>query len=1054
MGKTSGEIIKIPMGLQWLNGKADTWPTTGGDTSKEGRNAAFKAAQAVLRPPNTNNNSSKNYYGPNNGPPSNGQGFHGNQNSNGRGGKGRGGGRKGGRGNGKGKPCLSCLCTDAQSLHILAHDSNKHTIPVCITQEGVEIKLEALIDTGALQGNYISHQRAEYLKGLGFVHNDIRIRVCAAYNDCQLSTESLTLYVIFNFNNIKHKAFECILNFSVLKSIQYDLIIGRIDIRKYNIWQQTEHTYDMMDTVVNNNDYIDENTKCTKLVPVHTSKTAMITDQTYESVASIESTSLKRKCIFENIHDQRVQVLNSTQEETLHQSTLATANDMAVDIKEVEHCATEIMSNDRPLSQNFPYTAESCQGRACNSEACVCYKSLDLGKTDTNRLLNLVVKDHLEREPKCMHEAYHGAHESDAQLALDWCYDTSSERLHALSESSFSGGTVHSAVVYTTEIGAKPTVSRAHISEFIHFEDEAQGIETSASDLPDYQWSKNSPDLRSRGHGTTRLSHDNEMEELQTTTQTNPRDFLEAMRKETCYIPTKIFGSKELQVRIRAVCQKHIKCFNTKLGADCALVRPMTIDVDESKWCVRSNMGPPRLQTLEKQGVIETMCLEMLKYGIISISTAEYYSQVHLTPKPVHGAPEGKLSEDIFICPNCKDFDIASKDIPNDKLCPKCKLKLKVKQYTDNYAEQLPDYKSPSNISEKAKTGWRFCIDFRKFNECSKGIGNTIPNIRHMLQRVGQKRPKCMGKLDLTSGYHQAPLAKESRRFTAFITHMGVFEWNRVVMGQKGAGAWFQSILATVVLLGILYIICELYIDDLLIFGKTDDEFVENLDTVLGRMVKYNITVNPDKCELGLRELEFVGHVVNENGLTHTREKIDKILQIPPPTLGKDLKSFLGVAIWVCDHIQNYSTIVRPLHLMMKNYSRERRLVWTQEARDAFEELKTAINNCTLLYFIDEVSEIKLYTDASDFGVGGYLCQLIKEKELPIAFVSHSLSEQEINWSTIEKECYAIVFCLAKLNYLLDGRRFTLKTDHKNLTFMDADTNPKSQTLENWNPTL
>ena len=300
-----------------------------------------------------------------------------------------------------------------------------------------------------------------------------------------------------------------------------------------------------------------------------------------------------------------------------------------------------------------------------------------------------------------------------------------------------------------------------------------------------------------------------------------------------------------------------------------------------------------------------------------------------------------------------------------------------------------------------------------------------------------------MGKLDLTSGYHQEPLAKESRAYTAFITHLGVFEWNRVVMGQKGAGPWFQSILAMVVLLGLIYTICELYIYDLLVFSKSEDEFVENLDTVLGRLVAHNITVNPDKCELGVNELEFVGHVINEKGLGHTREKIDKILQIPPPTLGKDLKSFLGVAIWVCDHIPNYSTIVRPLHQMLKNYSRERRLVWTQEARDAFEELKTAINNCTLLYFIDDISEIKLYTDASDFGIGGYLCQIIEEKEVPIAFVSHSLSEQEINWSTIEKECYAIVFCLDKLNYLLDGHRFTLKTDHKNLTFMDADKNPK-----------
>ena len=96
-----------------------------------------------------------------------------------------------------------------------------------------------------------------------------------------------------------------------------------------------------------------------------------------------------------------------------------------------------------------------------------------------------------------------------------------------------------------------------------------------------------------------------------------------------------------------------------------------------------------------------------------------------------------------------------------------------------------------------------------------------------------------------------------------------------------------------------------------------------------------------------------------------------------------------------------------------------------------------------MLYFIDDVNEIKLYTDASDFGIGGYLCQIIDGKEVPIAFISKSLSEQEINWSTIEKECYAIVYCLNKLNYLLSNRKFVLKTDHLNLTFMDADTNPK-----------
>ena len=79
---------------------------------------------------------------------------------------------------------------------------------------------------------------------------------------------------------------------------------------------------------------------------------------------------------------------------------------------------------------------------------------------------------------------------------------------------------------------------------------------------------------------------------------------------------------------------------------------------------------------------------------------------------------------------------------------------------------------------------------------------------------------------------------------------------------------------------------------------------------------------------------------------------------------------------------------------MLKAYKRDRKLVWTEEARVAFEAIKEAINNCTLLYFIDDISPIELYTDASDFGIGGYLCQIKDGKEFPIAFVSHGLSEQ------------------------------------------------------------
>ena len=163
---------------------------------------------------------------------------------------------------------------------------------------------------------------------------------------------------------------------------------------------------------------------------------------------------------------------------------------------------------------------------------------------------------------------------------------------------------------------------------------------------------------------------------------------------------------------------------------------------------------------------------------MISTSKAEHYSQVHLTPKPVALKNDG---------------------VPDS---------LKTGESERPIEYDSAHEKRPSNISMKSSQGWRFCIDFRALNLCSVGMGWPIPNIRHMLQRLGAKKPRIFGKLDFTSGYFQAPLAVASRIFTAFTTHAGMFEFNRAAMGLKGAGPWFQSVLAAIVLVGLMYAIC------------------------------------------------------------------------------------------------------------------------------------------------------------------------------------------------------------------------------------------------------
>ena len=549
---------------------------------------------------------------------------------------------------------------------------------------------------------------------------------------------------------------------------------------------------------------------------------------------------------------------------------------------------------------------------------------------------------------------------------------------------------------YAAPLNRKPKtaeLNRTHISEFFHYEEEADGIETVGSDLPLYQW-----DWEARQPTLVGLHRDSN-ENKQKPSQSRKA----VASKPTSYIPTQIEGSPKFIQDIQNVCMRHLKVFNTCLSPLPADIPPMKLDVDVKKWRVQANRGPPRLNTPSKQEEIRKQLDKMLPNEVVQVSQAEYYSQVHLTPKPVHSLAE------------VHPLDKSSSE-PMDATIP---------------------------LAVQIAVGWRFCVDFRNLNMACAGMSWPIPNILQMLRRLGAHKPKFFGKLDLTSGYHQAPLAVDSRVYTAFMTFMGVYEWCRVPMGLKGAPSYFQGILSSVVLSGLIYTICELYIDDLIVHAQTEKEFCERLEQVLIRLEKHRITVNPDKCLLGMTEVEYVGHTINAQGLTFTREKIDKVLQISAPVLGKDLKSFLGVAVYFIDHIQNYATIVRPLHQMLLDYDRNRKLVWSEDGRVAFHQIKEAINNCTTLFFIDDHSPITLTTDASDFGIGGYLSQMVDGVERPIAFVSHGLSQQETRWSTIEKECYAIVYTLDKLNYLLGDRRFTLKTDHKNLTFLDADANAK-----------
>jgi len=343
---------------------------------------------------------------------------------------------------------------------------------------------------------------------------------------------------------------------------------------------------------------------------------------------------------------------------------------------------------------------------------------------------------------------------------------------------------------------------------------------------------------------------------------------------------------------------------------------------------------------------------------------------------------------------------------------------------------------------KKDKDETRFCNDFRALNDATDSAHWPIPNISQMLQRLGKKKAKYYAVLDLTQGFFQVAVAEESKEYLAFNTHMGLYQWKRVPMGTKGAPSHFQRVIAQEVLTNLIYHQCELYIDDVLVFGETEEEFLNNVEAVLTRFEEFNISLKPSKCKFGLSEIEYVGHLIDKDGLTFTKEKLAKVAIVEKPVTTKQLKSFLGLANVFREHVQDHSLISRVLsekHLV--GYQKNKRVVikWDEESDRAFNTLKDKINNIPKLFFINDHDPVILETDASDLGWGAHLYQVVEGTNRPIAFLSESFRGSQVNWSTFEKECYAGYKSFQKLGYLLRDAKFTWRTDHDNITKMNGE---------------
>jgi len=345
------------------------------------------------------------------------------------------------------------------------------------------------------------------------------------------------------------------------------------------------------------------------------------------------------------------------------------------------------------------------------------------------------------------------------------------------------------------------------------------------------------------------------------------------------------------------------------------------------------------------------------------------------------------------------------------------------------------------NLDSNGKPKLRICVDFRKLNEVTENEAYGLPNLVEILDSLGSSN--YFSTLDLASGYHQIRINTNDVHKTAFSSKSGHYEFLRMPFGLSSAPATFTRAMRAV-LTG-LEEMCTAYLDDIVVHGSSFRDHQQKLERVFERLRFHHLKLQPSKCSFLRKEVLYLGHVISETGISPDPSKIDCIETYPKPKNAKDIKFFLGLLNYYRRFVDNFAKIAKLLtYLLKKNVE----FNWTDKCDHAFMELKNKLINQPLLTYPDwEKGEFNLMTDASQYAIGAVLSQGKLPEDKPLAYASRTLNQAETNYSVIQKELLAIIWAVKHFRPYLYGRKFTIITDHRPLTYLFGIKDASSQLM-------
>jgi RNase H-like domain found in reverse transcriptase/Reverse transcriptase (RNA-dependent DNA polymerase) len=344
----------------------------------------------------------------------------------------------------------------------------------------------------------------------------------------------------------------------------------------------------------------------------------------------------------------------------------------------------------------------------------------------------------------------------------------------------------------------------------------------------------------------------------------------------------------------------------------------------------------------------------------------------------------------------------------------------------------------------------RVCMDCRKINAITIKVSYPVPNLNRILSRI--KHTKYLSTIDLQDAYFQVALDEESRNICSFrVSGVGSFCFVSMVFGLHNAAQCLTRIMDQV--LGIEmepYVFYYQY--DIIVATDTFDRHLKSLSEVANKLKKANLSINLEKSHFCRSEISYVGYTLDKLGLKPNLDKVSAILNLPTPKNLRDTRGIIGMAGWYRRFIPNHATLMAPITDLTKGSTKK--FTWTNEANEAFTQLKRILTAESILTMPDYEKEFVLFSDASDIGVGAMLAQGERNNQKAVAYFSQKLTSCQKRYSVTERECLAVLLAVEKFRHYLLGSHFTVVTDHSALQWLLALKTPVSSRLCRWIMTL